>query len=72
MYSVIVEKVGVSLDVMKARLTQLKRACELVKDVDGIKFASSDINCRLRVLTEAGRHLTFDSMEDLDEIINNL
>ena len=67
----IVEKVGVSLDLTKTRLTLIKRARELVKGVNGIKFAYLDINCHLRVLTEAGRHLTFDSVEDLHKIINN-
>ena len=50
----IIEKVGVSLEFTKTLLTLLKRARELVKDVDGIEFAYSDINCRLRVLKEAG------------------
>ena len=60
---------GVSLDLTKDRLALLKQAREMVKEVDGIKFAYSDINCQLRVLTSTGKHWAFDTKDDLDVII---
>ena len=65
-------KYGVSLDLTKTRLSLLNEARDYVKDVPGIKFAYSDINCNLRVFTSNGRHLLFESMCDLQLIISKL
>ena len=64
--------IGVSLDLTKEMLSLLTRARERVKTVEEIKFVYADINCRLRVFTVAKKHLAFDSMEDLEEIIGKL
>ena len=64
--------VGISLDLTKARLNLLKQARTKVANVSGIKFAYSDINCSLRVLTEAGKHIAFKSIDDLEKIISEL
>ena len=63
---------GVSFDLTKSRLDLLNKARERIKDVVGIKFAYSDINCVLRVFTESGRHMSFKTIADLEEIISNL
>ena len=63
---------GVSLDLTKDRLDLLKQAREMVEQVEGIKFAYSDINCQLRVLTSTGKHWAFDTIDDLEVIIAKL
>lgn len=63
---------GVSLDLTKDRLDLLKQAREMVEQVEGIKFAYSDINCQLRVLTSTGKHWAFDTKDDLEVIIAKL
>ena len=65
------EKYGVSLDLTVDRLALLKDARKLVENEDGIKFAYTDINCKLRVLTKTGKHIFFDSICDLQNIIVN-
>ena len=62
-------KYGVSLDLTKSRLDLLNSARNMVQEVEGIKFAYSDINCHLRVLTVGGKHLMFKSICDLQDII---
>ena len=56
-------KYGVSLDLTVDRLALLKDARKLVENEDGIRFAYTDINCKLRVLTKTGKHISFDSSE---------
>ena len=56
---------GVSLDLTSQRLGILKEARILVENVEGIRFAYSDINCILRVLTSDGQHLAFNTIDDL-------
>ena len=63
---------GISLDLTKRRYKLLKKAKEIVKDFEGIKFAYADVNCQLRVLLEDGRHLAFNSVTDLCNITGNL
>ena len=65
-------KYGIALDLTGERYNLLQRAKELVNEVDGIQFVYTDINCELRVLTSNGRHVKFDSVLDLQNIISNL
>ena len=65
-------KYGVSLDLTKKRHAILMKAKERCEDVEGINFVYTDINCSLRVFTLQGKHLQFDSMLDLENIISNL
>ena len=63
---------GISLDLSYDRLVLLKEAHEKVKNVDGINFAYSDINCQLRVLTKNEKHLAFNTVDDLLAIIASM
>ena len=65
-------KIGISLDLTGDRLKILNEAREMVKDVEGILFAYSDVNCNLRVLTASKKHLAFNSIADLATILANL
>ena len=63
---------GISLDLTYDRLTLLKEARKMVEKVDGIKFAYTDINCQLRVVTKNGKHLAFNTVDDLLAIIASM
>ena len=60
---------SISLDLTAERYSLLKYARKKVENVAGIKFVYSDINCSLRALTADGKHLFFDSVCALDDII---
>jgi chaperonin cofactor prefoldin len=64
--------VGFSLDLTKHRLDLLKVARNRVEGIEGIKFVYSDVNCSLRALTAEGKHVLFDSIEDLNQIIGDM
>ena len=34
-------------------------------DAAGIKFVYADINCQMRIFTEQGKHIRFNSLADL-------
>lgn len=63
---------GISLDLIPSRLTLLNEARVLTKDVEGIQFVYSDINCFTRALLKSGEHVIFNSLSDLKNIIANL
>ena len=65
-------KYGISLDLTKKRHGVLLKAKERCEEVEGINFVYTDINCCLRVFTSQGKHLKFDSIVDLENIISNL
>ena len=52
--------VTVKLDLTKRRYNLLKDARSLVQNVDGVKFAFADINCRLKVRMEDDRESLAD------------
>ena len=60
---------GISLDLSYERLALLNEACKKLENMDGINFAYSDINCQLLVLTKNGKHLPFNTVDDLWAII---
>ena len=62
-------KLGVSLDLTKARLNLLNTARDYVKDIEAILFVYSDINCYLRVLTKEKKHVMFTSHADLLSVV---
>ena len=64
--------VGVVVDLTRERLSLLLKAREVVKDVQGIQFVYSDINCNLRVFTSAKTHLIFSTLDDLQAIITTM
>ena len=59
------------MDLTNERYKLLKEARIHAIDIEGIKVAYGDVNCKLRVLTKNGRHLPFSSFIDLN-IIDNL
>ena len=63
------EKYGVVLDLTVDRLSLLKEARLKVADVESIRFVYSDVNCNLRAFTSAGKHVKFDSLEALHDLI---
>ena len=65
-------KYGISLDLTKSRLAVLNSARDLVQNVSGVKFVYCNINCYLRVLTSSGKHISFSSICDLQNIIANI
>ena len=66
------EKFGVVLDLTKERSELLKEARVLIQNVNTIKFAYADINCNLRVFTTSGKHLFFESISVLHDIISQM
>ena len=66
------EKFGISLDLTADRYGLLKDARKHVENVEGFKFAYADFNCNLRILTTNGKHLLFDSMTSLHDLIASL
>ena len=65
-------KYGISLVLTPERLGLLKEARTAVENISEIKFAYADINCYLRVLTSTGKHLPFDSISELHNILTDL
>ena len=65
-------KYAVSLDLTKTRLSLLNQAREIVENIENIQFVYSDINCNLRALTAEGKHVRFNSICDLQNVIDNL
>ena len=65
-------KVGVSLDLTKKRLSMLNDARTLITDCEEINFCYADINCRLRAFTKDGKHVAFDSIDELNTLIGSL
>lgn len=65
-------KYGVSLDLTKSRLGLLKEARTIVENNVNVKFAYSDINCYLRVCLTNGKHLSFSSISELEDIMVSL
>ena len=63
------EAVGVSLDLTKTRLGILTEARKLIVDAADTKFVYADINCQLRIFTEQGKHIPFNSLADLSNRI---
>ena len=57
------------LDLVPSKLTLLSEARELIKDVEGIQFVYSDINCYTRAFLKSGEHVLFSSLSDLQLII---
>ena len=54
------------------RLDLLNSAREMTKDVPGIEFVYADVNCNLRVFTENGKHLMFNSVLSLQNTLSNI
>ena len=65
-------QIGISLDLTKRRLDLLNSAREMTKDVPGIEFVYADVNCNLRVFTENGKHLMFNSVLSLQNTLSNI
>ena len=61
-------KLGVSLDLTKVRYDLLKEARVIVESKGHIRFVYADVNCELRAFTSKGKHIKFDSIEDLENI----
>ena len=61
---------SISLDLTADRYSLLKYARKKVENVAGIQFVYADINCALRAFTTEGKHLFFDSVCALDDIIS--
>ena len=57
--------VTVHLDLTKSRLDLLIEANTYVKALSNVKYAYSDINCRLKVRMLNDREYFFNSMDDL-------
>ena len=63
---------GISLDLTKPRLSLLNEARDMVKDIDGVQFVYTDINCFTRALLSNGEHKLFNSVSDLAIILANI
>ena len=64
-------KYGISLDLTKRRLKLLNEARDMVEDIPGIKFAYTDINCQTRIFTNTNKHIIFNSLEELENIVTD-
>ena len=62
----------VRLDLTKIRYKLLGDARMMVEKNPKVSFVYADINCRLRLRPMKGDDISFESMEELDEIISNL
>ena len=57
---------SIGLDLTWKRLSILQEAREKVEGIDSVKFVYADVNCNLRVFTEDGKHLKFNSIAELE------
>ena len=62
--------VSVKLYLTKYRYSALKEDRELVDKIAGVKFVFADINCRLKVRLINEKVFSFDSMDELDKILD--
>ena len=65
-------KVKIRLDLSKYRYGILKKARDMVEQNNSVKFVYADINCRFKLHPVAGSESFFDSLEDLEEILQKL
>ena len=66
----LMKDVSIKLDLTKYRYSTLREAREHVDKIAGVKFVFVDINCRLKVRLINGKVFSFESMDELDKILN--
>ena len=61
--------VRVKLDLTKKRYEVLRKAREIVEEIDNISFVYADINCRLKVRFKDNSELFFENLIELYDLI---
>ena len=61
--------VRVKLDLTKKRYEVLRKAREIVEEIDNISFVYADINCRLKVRFKDNSELFFENLIELCDLI---
>ena len=62
----------IRLDLTKGRYRIYKEAREKVANNSKVKFVYTDINCRLKLHPTVGKQYFFNTIEELEEILQKL